>query len=341
MKPRALLHAMAFAASLISFPAFAQSEAEWKKVTEAAMKEGKAVVYSGYLSPETHNAINAAFKAKYGISVDVLTGRGGELRERLRLEHQTGRFLVDVYHMALAITSINLGEDKTIVPHGGLPDAANLTPGMAARANDKVVPIFTITYGFLYNSAMVTPEDAPNSWNDLLDPKWRGKIMMDDPRASGGGRVFFHMTYDKYGRPFHEKLAAQNPTFIRDYNEAARRVARGEYPIYLPLILGAYDKIKALPIKYVIPAEGVTYGSYGISVMANAPHPNAARLLANFYLGQEAQAIYAKTGHGIVIGNLKEKLSPEVDAMATAKPLVDEDFTRIDEHFKNAKEIYK
>ena len=81
--------------------------------------------------------------------------------------------------------------------------------------------------------------------------------------------------------------------------------------------------------------------STGVAVLRGAPHPNAARLLANFYLGEEAQAIYAKTGHGIVINNLKEKLSPEMESLAGVKPLVEGDFTRIDAHFKNAKEIYK
>jgi iron(III) transport system substrate-binding protein len=335
------LRIFGFTAALLPVVAQAQTQAEWAKVIEGAKKEGKVVVYSGYVSPDTHNAINAAFRKKYGLQVDVLTARGGELRERVRMEQQTGRFLADVYHMAISITSLSFGKDNTLQAHGGLPNIANLTPGMAARANQWMAPIFTINYGLLYNSQMLKPEDAPKSWSDLLDPKWRGKIMMDDPRASGGGRVFFHMTYDKFGRGFHEKLAQQQPTFVRDYNEAARRVARGEYPIYLPFIFGAFEKLKALPIKYVLMEEGATYGSYGVSVMTNAPNPNAARLLANFYLGEEAQAIYAKTGHGIVINNLKEKLSPEMEALAKVKPLIEEDFTRIDEHFKNAKEIYK
>lgn len=327
-------------AALAAGPALAQSR-DWNKVIDAAKKEGKAVVYSGYLSPETHNAINAAFKKKYGISVDLLTGRGGELRERVRIEQQSGRFLGDVYHMALSLTTSNVAAEGTMQKHGGLPSQTKLVPEFASRITDIAVPIFTINYGILYNSNMVKPPEAPKSWHDLLDPKWKGKIMMDDPRASGGGRVFFHMTYDKFGRPFHEKLAAQNPTFIRDYNEAARRVARGEYPIYIPLILGAFAKFKSLPVKYIIPEEGVTYGSYGVSILKNPPHPNAALLLADFYLSNEAQTIYAKTGHGVVVKTLDEKLAPELEAMARPKQLVEEDFSRINMHFKNAKEIYK
>lgn len=322
-------------------PSQAPSDAEWAKVIAAAKKEGSVVVYSGYVSPNTHKAIGDAFEKAYGIKVEYFMARGGELRERLRIEQSTGRFLADVSHNALSQTWGANRVENSLVPHGGLPGAKRLKPEFAARADDTVIPIFTINYGFLINANMVKPEDQPKGWRDLLDPKWKGKILSDDPRASGGGRVMFHMTYDKWGAEFHEKLAAQELVFVRDYNEATRRVARGEYPIYIPLILGDYAKIKPLPVRYVIPEEGVTYGSYGVGIFRNAPHPNAARLLANFYFSDTAQAVYARDGHGIVISDLKEKLDPELEKLSEAKPLVPEDFSRIQDMFDRAKAIYK
>jgi iron(III) transport system substrate-binding protein len=314
--------------------------AEWAKIVEAAKKEGKVVVYSGYVSPNTHKAIGDAFEKEYGIKVEYFMARGGELRERVRIEQSTGRFLADVSHNALTQTAGANRIENSLVPHGGLPDMKRLKPDFAARADDTVVPIFTINYGFLVNTNLVKPGEEPKGWRDLLDPKWKDKILSDDPRASGGGRVMFHMTYDKWGAEFHQKLAAQNLVFVRDYNEATRRVARGEYPIYIPLILGDYAKIKPLPVKYVIPEEGATYGSYGVSIFRNAPHPNAARVFANFYFSDTAQAVYANDGHGIVISDLKEKLNPEAAALANVKPLVPEDLTRIQVMLDRAKEIY-
>jgi iron(III) transport system substrate-binding protein len=149
------------------------------------------------------------------------------------------------------------------------------------------------------------------------------------------------MTYDKFGRGFQEKLATQELAFARDYQESVRRVARGEYPIYVPFILSEAANLRGLPVSYVIPREGVTYGSYASTILKNPPHPNAARLMANFYLSGEAQAVYARSGHGITVMNLAEKLPPEIEKLANVPPLVDEDFTRIDEMFANAREIYK
>ena len=75
--------------------------------------------------------------------------------------------------------------------------------------------------------------------------------------------------------------------------------------------------------------------------MKNAPRPNAARLLVDFYLSEEAQAVYAKSAHGIVVENLEENLAPEVEALSRVKPLVAEDFTKIQERLDQAKAIYK
>ena len=306
----------------------------------AARREGKVVVYSAYLSQNTHEPIARAFEAKYGIKIEYLNARGNELRERIRVEQHTGRFLGDLQHNASTQTIMWATGDHNIDPHGGLPGAARLKPEFKARADEWQVPIFTINYGFLINSAKVSAAEAPRKWADLLDPRWKGQILFDDPRTAGGGRVMFHQTMDKYGRAYHEALAKQAPAFSRDYGEAARRVARGEFALYIPLIFSQIEPLKGLPVRYVIPEDGVTYGSYSVSILKNAQHPNAARLLADFYLTDEVQALYARTGHGIVIDGLVADLSPEARELANVKPLVAEDFTRIEAYLALAKEIY-
>lgn len=322
-------------------PAGAQSKDAWDAVVAAARTEGKVVVYSGYISPDTHDAIAKAFDKKYGIKIDYLTARGTELRERIRTEQASGRFLGDVLHNAQTLLELSHASDTPLQPHGGIPGAAHVKAQFKPRVTDHWVPIFTINYGFLINSNLVKPGEEPNSWADLLEPKWRGKILSDETRAAGGGRVMFHMTYDKFGATFHDKLAAQKLVFARDYRESTRRVARGEYPIYIPLILSDIVNLKGLPVRYVIPSEGVSYGSYGAAMLRSAPRPNAARLLVDFYLSDEAQTIYAKSAHGYVVESISEKLTPEVEALANVKPLVAEDFTTIQERLDQAKAIYK
>ena len=241
----------------------------------------------------------------------------------------------------MTLMEIAQREDKNLEPHGGLPQATRVRAAFKTRVTDLWVPIFTINYGFLVNTRLVKDGDEPKSWADLLDPKWKGKILSDETRASGGGRVMFHMTYDTFGAAYHEKLAAQGLVFARDYRESTRRVARGEYPLYIPLILSDMPNLKGLPVKYVIPAEGVSYGSYAAAVMKTPPHPNAARLLVDFYLSDEVQTIYAKSAHGIMVDKITEQLAPEIEALANVKPLAAEDFSTIQERLDQAKAIYK
>ena len=333
--------ALAAPALLAPRSTFAQT-ADREALIAAAKREGKVVLYSAYVSPLTHEPITKAFEQKYGIKVETFMARGPELRERMRVESLTGRFLGDVQHNASSTTMTLSDPDKIVEPHGGLPGSARLKPEYAARADARQVPIFTINYGLLVNTAVVKAGEEPQGWLDLLDPKWKGKILFDDPRTTGGGRVMFHMTMDKFGRDFHEKMARQEPVFSRDYGEAVRRVTRGEFAIYAPLIFSQAGPLRGLPVKYVVPREGVTYGSYCVSIMRNPPHPNAARLLADFYLSDEAQGVYANSGHGIVIRDLKTPLTAEMQALSTSvQPLVEEDFTRIESYLALAKEIYK
>ncbi len=319
----------------------AQTAKEWDDAISAAKREGQVIVYTAYISKNTHDPIARAFEKKYGIRVNYLAARGSEIRERVRSEQAAGRFIGDVLHHALSTTVTWAMEEKVVQPHGGLPNAAKLKEPFKKWADAYQTPIFTINYGFLVNTRLVRPEDEPRRWTDVLDPKWQGKILADDPRAGGGGAVMFRMTWDKYGREFHEKLAAQKPVFGRDYSLMARRVAQSEFPLYLPYILSDYSNIRGLPVKYIVPEDGVTYGSYAAPILKNAPHPNAARLLADFYLSDEAQSIYAKEAHGIVVDHLDEKMPPDIEAIMNAKPLAGEDFKRIDEMYDLAKQIYK
>jgi iron(III) transport system substrate-binding protein len=342
MRKATVRAAIAAAFSIVmSLPAVAQTAAEWSDVIAAAKREGEVTVYTAYLSPQTNEPIAKAFEKKYGVSVNYLAARGSELRERIRSEQNAGRFLGDVLHHALSSVSTWAEDEKNLRTLGPIPNAARLKEPFKGLADPFQVPIFTINYGFLVNTRIVKPEDQPKSWMDLLDPKWKGKMIGDDPRAAGGGAVMFRMLHDRFGKDYLEKLAAQKTVMGRDYAVMARRVAQGEFPLYVPYILSDYSNIKGLPVKFIVPEEGVSYGSYSAAVLRNAPHPNAARLLADFYLSDEVQTIYAKEAHGIVVDKISAEVSPETEQLMNAKPLVAENFKAIDAMYDLAKQIYK
>jgi iron(III) transport system substrate-binding protein len=91
-------------------------------------------------------------------------------------------------------------------------------------------------------------------------------------------------------------MAAQKPVFSRQYAESERRVARGEYPVYLPFNISEVPKLKGLPVKPIIPTEGVPYVGFGGAVLKGAPHANAATLFLNYLLEEEPQIMLAEDG---------------------------------------------
>jgi iron(III) transport system substrate-binding protein len=316
----------------------APAEAEWKKVLEAAKKEGKVVVYSGAVGSPVVPKVAAAFEAKYRIRMEVLEARASELRERIRTEQTAGKLLGDVSYNGSTTTALQLAEGA-FQAYGALPNAAR--PVAPFKADGTRVPIYIIQYGILVNTDMVKPAEEPKSWKDLLNPRWKGKILSDDMRALGGGAVFFMVTVQSFGVEFQNKLAEQQPHMNRDLRGNYPRVARGEYPVYVPFTLPDILDLKGLPVKAIIPTEGCPYVRFDGTMLKNAPHPNAARLLLDFFLSDEAQLLYANMGFVSVVGGLEGKIAAEAQPLAQAKLLGTTDPKLQEEMLKLAKQIYK
>ena len=336
MRRRKLLGLLA-AAPAIARPAAAQTD-DWNKVVEAAKKEGKLVIYTASVGSPFHKTVFNAFESKYGIKIDLLEARASEVRERVRVEQAAGRFLGDLHHNGSTTTWL-MTRDGNFQPHGAIPNIKNVDP--TYQPDDTKIPAEVISYSLLVNKNLVKPADEPKSWKDLLDPKWAGKILSDDYRALGGGAVFFPVMLRAFGREFHDKLATQKPVFSRDIQNSERRCARGEFPIYLPFNLQDLNNLKGLPIKAIVPAEGRPYVRFDISMLKNAPHPNASRLLMNHYLEPESQLVFANAGYAPVIKGVVEKTLPEIRALLDTKAMGTTDPPKQDEMLALAKEIYK
>jgi len=335
-----LLIALGLLAGLVHTAA-AQSPADWDKIVAAAKTEGTVNFYTGLPGNPTTKKISEAFEKKYGIRMQVLELRATELRERIRSERVGNNATADVMHTSANQTrQISMG-DGTIDKIGPLPNNNRMRKDLQESWVDRDIniPTFLLNYAILTNSNLVT--DPIKSWNDLLDPKYKGKILADDFRAIGGGSSFFSVTYEKFGKQFHEKLAAQNVSFTRDMREAERRVARGEFAIYLPWLLNYLPSLKGLPVKAAIPEEGVVYLPYASSILTKAPHPNAARVLIDFMLSDEGQTIYASEGLLPTAEGMTGKLPADYAQLASIKLMGVSKLELTDPMVEAAKALYK
>jgi iron(III) transport system substrate-binding protein len=295
----------------------AHAEDSWDAVVDAAKKEGKVVIYDMALGAPYFLAVLKSFEAKYGIPVESLDLRASELAERIRTEQSTNRFLGDVEIISTTMIEEQRLNGDFIEKLPAIPNSANLRPPF--RATDYSVPAFVQPMGILINTRLVKEEDVPQSWNDITDPKWQGKILSDDMRPLGSGNTMFAILEHQMGPDFNAKLATQKPVFSRDMRNDARRVARGEYAIYVPQIFAFTSDLKGLPVKVVIPKEGAPYAEMDLAVLKNTPHPNAARLFIQHFLSMESQLIYANAWMPPVVAGVAERANADAQPFANAK----------------------
>lgn len=336
---RAALLGLAAGSAMLSAAEIARADDEWNKIVAAAKKEGRVVLYSAFVGLAAHQELKKNFEQLYGITVDILEARASEVRERIRVEHTAGRYACDVSENGRTTTTLQIKEDQVFDPHGPLPSLAKLKPEF--KADDIRIPVFAIVYGILANSQLVKPADEPKSWADLTDPRWKGKILSDDFRALGGGGVLFYVLQETLGRDFHEKLAGQELKFSREIPANERRVARGEYPLYIPVGSSATPALKGLPVKFLSPSEGLPYIGYDLALLKNAPHPNAARLLMEYYLGQKMQQGLANLGLVPATSEPLADVDPAVAAIEKSKLLGTTDPERMNQMLDLAKQIYR
>ena len=297
-------------------PASAQ-DASWDAVVAAAKQEGKVVVYNMALGAPYFQAVIKSFEATYGIPVESLDLRASELVERIRTEQSAGRYLGDAEMVTTTMIEEQLKNGDFIQKLPPIPNAANLRPPF--KTTDFSVPAYVQPMGILINTRLVRGEDVPTSWNDLNAPKWKGKLLSDDMRPLGSGNTLFAILQKNMGADFNEKLAEQKPVFSRDMRNDARRVARGEYPIYISQVFAFASDLKGLPVKVVVPKEGAPYAEMDMAMLKSAPHPNAARLFMQHFLSVDSQALYANAWMLPVVQGAAERADPDAQPYANAK----------------------
>lgn len=322
-------------AATLAAPGTASAQSDWDKVVADAKKEGKVVIYNG-TNFKIVRQLGDLFQKEYGITAEVLDGRASEIRERIRTEQAAGRAIGDLIYSGATSIALQTAEGA-FKPHGGIPLAKNLAEPF--EDNGTFLPANAGNFALLINTNLVKEEIT--SWRDLENPKWAGKILSDDPRALGGGQVWFEVTYRNLGREFHEKIAAHKPVFSRVWAESNRRIARGEFPIYLPFNVSEYQSLKGLPVKVIIPKEGIPFVPFGSALLKDAPHPNAARLFMNFMMDPERQLVFAKEGFRPAAKDMGPRIPEEIRPLTQAKAMGTTQPGKTQGYLDLAKEIYK
>lgn len=322
-------------------------DAAWAKTVDAARREGKVIVYSTFASLDWRRAFGELMKNKYGITVEWLFGTGAANAEKIRIEHEARSVVGDIYH-AGPIPFIPLKAKGYLIPFDppevkkAGADAWDLVP--TAYEPDKVVLAVALSAGSSspwVNTTLVKPERYPKTYQDLLDPRWKGKMNNLDPTFGGSGSRTFYWLSGVYGLEYWQKMAQQNITFVRTYIDVVNRLAAGEDALALGVNLPyVIDTLKAkAPIEPVFMKEGVPAPTIAMSLTAGAPHPNAAKVFINLALSEEGQATMSLIGHRPIRRGAKgEWPHPFIVKLMDHRPMVTFDLASDVAHNKQLEE---
>ncbi|MBM4299542.1 MAG: extracellular solute-binding protein, partial [Deltaproteobacteria bacterium] len=276
-----------FAAVFSAASAFAQ-----QVNVEAARKEGKVIVY-GSVVPQAMEDLHKGFEAKYGIKVDYWRADSTKVSERALTEWRAGKPGFDVVEGNRGVQLI-MKEEGLFAKF--VPPAAEKFPSAVREKDGLITPWRVLPISILYNTDMVKPADLPKTWDDLLQPKWMGKIVMPDPTRHTTTAQFL-WNHEKFKKDkwldYVKALAKQKPIFVDSLAPVTTAIIKGEAPIGITYV--KYVKQYKGPVHYVLMDKYLADPNY-VSVGTKAVHPNAARLYADYATSAEGQKHIAEDG---------------------------------------------
>ncbi len=285
-------------------------EEEWEATRNAARKEGRVLVYTLY-GADWRSAMGEVMLRKYGITLDTLVGRSGEVIERVMREQQRNLYQADVLTRVISAPSyvqtfesakILQSVDKALV----LPEVVDPKVWWGGKLpwfdpDTKTLFFFSVyaSAPLIVNTDLVRPGEI-KSWDDLLHPKWKGQLIINDPTTSGpGNSVVALLAYGMKNWDYISHLLKQEPFILRDDRLMMEWVAKGKYPILIGVRKEWASQFMAegAPLKYVGLQEVILgSGAGSVALPKGSPNPNAAKVFINFFLSKEGQTITAKTG---------------------------------------------
>jgi iron(III) transport system substrate-binding protein len=301
--------------TLGSAPAFAQDAR-----VEAAKKEGKVVWYTSLALP-TAEKIGKLFEAAYpGIKVEVQRTGSQRILQRVMQEMQANLKLVDVIHTSDAGHFVLLKEKKLLMKY--TPAGVDAFPAGFKDRDGYYFTLRATVNVIAYNTKLVSSAEAPRTWKDLLDPKWKGKLVTAHPGYSGVISTHVLALVQLYGWDYFKQLAQNKLMLVQSAVDPAGVVASGERMVAVDG--GDYYyyqmKKKGNPIEVVYPKEGVPLVVSPTAIASFAPHPNAAKLFTDFTFTRELQQVMADS-EGLYTGHPEVKYPSDKPKLSELKLL--------------------
>jgi iron(III) transport system substrate-binding protein len=279
---------------------------EWEKLLDAAKKEGKVTV-SLPASAEMKRQVEEQFKRRFGIEVETFTARGSAGVRRMADEFKAGVRHFDLHiggSSSIVSGMLDEGILDPIEPWLMLPEVKDAKQWWGGHLWVDNAKRFVYTFqAYLseviwYNTELVNPNEI-RSFDDFLNPKWKGRIGYLDPRTPGAGDSTWSFMWRIKGEEYLKKLVAQDLYLGRDQRLLAEGLAKGRVAVMIGLSYYSFlPFLKAgLPIKTLPRLKEGNYGTGGsgnLAIIKAPAHPNSTKVFVNWLLGREGQELVSK-----------------------------------------------
>jgi iron(III) transport system substrate-binding protein len=258
------------------------------KLWSAAKKEGSLTLYSSQ-NLASLQAIQAAFEKEVPLKLSYVETDTSALYTRILSEYKAGKLGADAFYMGDPSLLAQLKKQGVITPYcfpGLQAVPAQYKVDNCAYWSSELIPI-----AIAYNTAIVKSSDAPKTWQDLLNPKWRGKIALSAIGAGGSSWAIESYFLEHYGMSFWTKLAAQKPQLTLAPPTAVTAVQNGNVSIAVGVAAGFLGAInQGSPLQIVFPKEGTATLGEWIGLSSTSTHPNAAKVFIQWMASKAGQA---------------------------------------------------
>jgi iron(III) transport system substrate-binding protein len=259
-----------------------------RELYEAAKAEGEITWYSGQYNAETSEVVGRAFGERYpGVRCNVVRSTSQVAFQRLSQDLRAKVGQCDVLsstnsgHFTFLKRASSLTQYRPSTADGLLPPLRDIDPDNHFHVS------FAGLFMLAHNTNLVSEAEAPKTWNELIDPKWKDKLAVGHPGFSGAIGVWAVQMRKMYGWDYFKALERNKPLIGRSSQDPVTALNAGERSVGVAVPLGtaAVSVTRGNPLRLIYPTEGVLATLSPSAIIANAPHPNAAKLFMEFQLG--------------------------------------------------------
>ena len=270
-----------------------------KILVDGAKKEGKISLYTTLIVDQVVRPVKDAFEKEYPfIQVEFFRGNAERLVQKMLAEYQAKRYDVDIIDGTVSPTMVRRAGYLQRFYSPVLADyPADLKDSQGFWGSTN---LYFFATG--YNTRMVKPNEVPKTYEDLLNPRWKGQMMWSTSRGSGApiftGTILNTMGPEA-GKAYLQKLKTQNIAKTTASNRQVLDLTiAGEYPLALQIFNHhAYiSKTAGAPVDWM-PHEPVTATIQTIALAKNSPHPHAAMLFIDFAVSEKGQKVFQQSNY--------------------------------------------